>query len=248
MQMGKTAALLLLLFLTASSVALAQAQAASTVPLDLHLAKSDSAAAQKPFMAGLAMLHDFEYETAAQDFRLAESIDPGFCMAYWGEAMTYNHAIWYQQDRGAAQAALRKLGATEEQRLAKCGTERERDYLHAVDVLYFSKGTKYERDFLYSDAMAALYQKYPKDVDAGAFYALSILGTAHYGRDFRIYMRALAVLEPLFWAHPNNPGVDHYLIHSVDDPIHAPLGLAAARNYSNIPRSPATPQRGPSSH
>jgi hypothetical protein len=177
-------------------------QAAPSVPLDLHFANSGSAAAQKPFMAGLAMLHDFEYETAAQDFRLAESIDPSFCMAYWGEAMTYNHAIWYQQDRAAAQAALKKLGATEEQRLAKCGTERERDYLHAVDVLYFSEGTKYERDFLYSDAMAALYQKYPKDVNAGAFYALSIFhsayygGTARYDRDFRIYMRALAVLEP----------------------------------------------------
>jgi hypothetical protein len=172
--MGKTAATLLLLFLTFSCAALAQPPAASSVPLDLHFANFGSAAAQKPFMAGLAMLHDFEYETAAQDFRQAESIDPGFCMAYWGEAMTYNHAIWYQQDRAAAQAALKKLGATEEQRLAKCGTERERDYLHAVDVLYFSEGTKYERDFLHSDAMAALYQKYPKDVNAGAFYALSL--------------------------------------------------------------------------
>jgi hypothetical protein len=84
--MRKTAATLLLLFITSSCAALAQAPEASSVPLDLHFANSGSAAAQKPFMQGLALLHDFEYETAAQDFRRAQRIDPGFCMAYWGEA------------------------------------------------------------------------------------------------------------------------------------------------------------------
>src|SRR5262249_49983330 len=69
---------------------------------------------------------------------------------------------------------------------------------------------------------------------AAAFYALSLLGTAHDGRDFAIYMRSAAILEPLFAAHPNHPGLAHYLIHSYDDPIHAPLGLRAARAYSKI--------------
>jgi tetratricopeptide (TPR) repeat protein len=201
---------------------------------DVRFANSGSTAAQSAFLHGLTQLHNFEYQTAAEDFRRAQAIDPNFAMAYWGEAMTYNHPVWYQQQRPPAQAILKKLGDTEEARLAKCGTERERDYMRAVDIQYFGDGTKYERDFKYADAMAKLYWKYPDDVDAGAFYALALLGTAHYGRDFAIYMRALAVLEPLFFAHPNHPGVNHYLIHSVDDPVHAPLGLAAARNYSKI--------------
>jgi len=71
-------------------------------------------------------------------------------------------------------------------------------------------------------------------VDGSAFYALSLLGTAHDGRDFAIYMRSAAVLEPIFPANPQHPGIAHYLIHSYDDPIHAPLGLRAARAYSKI--------------
>jgi len=201
-----------------------------------HLAFADSGAvtAQKAFLHGLSQLHSFEYETAATDFREAQSSNTEFCMAYWGEAMTYNEPLWGPQNQPAAQAVLKKLGATEAERVAKCSADRERDYLRAVDVLYFSDGTKYDRDLKYRDAMATLYQNYPDDVDAGAFYALAILGTAHSGRDEGIFMRALAVLEPLFYKHPNHPGINHYLIHCVDDPVHAPLGLAAARNYSKI--------------
>jgi tetratricopeptide (TPR) repeat protein len=84
-----------------------------------------------------------------------------------------------------------------------------------------------------------LHRKYPDDPDAAAFYGLSLLGTAHEGRDFSIYMRAAAVLEEVFRIHPNHPGAAHYLIHSYDDPIHAPLGLRAARVYSRI--APSAP-------
>jgi hypothetical protein len=154
-------------------------------------------------------------------------------MAYWGEAMTYTHPIWFQQDRDAARAALAKLGATPADRLAKAPTERERDYLRAVDVLY-GEGSKEERDFLFADAMAALHARYPNDVDAAALHALAILGTAHAGRDFAIYMRAASLLEEVLPAHPRHPGVLHYLIHSYDDPVHAPLGMRAARVYGDV--------------
>jgi len=200
----------------------------------VSFANSGSPAAQEPFLRGLGALHDFEWDSAADNFRKAQTMDPNFAMAYWGEAMSHNDGIHFQQNTEAGRAVLNKLASTLEGRLAKCGTERERDYMRAIEALYNAPGTKDERDFKYSDAMGALFQKYPDDVDAGALYALSLLSTAHRGRDFPIFMRSLAVLEPLFFAHPNHPGVDHYLIHSVDDPIHAPLGLLAARNYSKV--------------
>ncbi len=200
---------------------------------EVSFANSGAPTAQEPFLRGLALLHDFEYDAAAEQFRKAQAIDPGFAMAYWGEAMTYNHPVWMQQDLAAARAALARLGATPEARLAKAKTERERDYLRAVEILYGS-GTKEERDFRYADAMAALHQRYPDDVDATAFYALSLLGTAHQGRDFAIYMRSAALLEEVFPTHQHHPGVLHYLIHSYDDPIHAPLGLRAARLYGAV--------------
>jgi hypothetical protein len=222
-------ALLLALPFTAD---LAPALAQSEVG-EVSFASSGATAAQVPFLRGLALLHNFEYEDAAEQFRKAQAIDPNFAMAYWGEAMTFTHPVWFQQDLTAAHAVLVRLGATPEARLRKAPTARERDYLHAVEVLY-GKGTKDERDFLFADAMASIHQRYPDDVDATAFYALSLLGTAHHGRDFSIYMRSAALLEEVFPTHQHHPGVLHYLIHSYDDPIHAPLGMRAARLYGSV--------------
>lgn len=196
-------------------------------------ANSGKPDAQEPFLRGMALLHNFEYPTAATAFREAQVADPSFAMAYWGEAMTHTHPIWFQQNAAAARAVLERLGATPAERLAKAGTERERDYLRTLDVLY-GEGEKNARDFLYADAMAALHARYPDDVDATAFYALAILGTAHEGRDFATYMRAASLLEEVFPTHMQHPGVLHYLIHSYDDPVHAPLGMRAARRYGAV--------------
>jgi hypothetical protein len=213
----------------------AEAQPAATAaPLgEVAFANSGSAAAQAPFLRGLALLHNFEYERAAAEFRLAQAADPAFAMAWWGEAMTYNHPVWMEQDQKAAQAVLARLGATPEQRLAKAKSARERGYLEAVELLYGS-GSKEERDAAYSERMGALFAAYPGDVDARAFYALSLLGLAHQGRDHVLYMRAAGLLEEVFPTHQHHPGVLHYLIHSYDDPVHAPLGLRAARLYGAI--------------
>ena len=194
---------------------------------------SGAPAAQMPFLRGLALLHDFEYERAAAEFQKAETADPRFAMAYWGEAMTHNHPVWMEQDLAAARAALARLGPTPQVRAGNAGTERERAYLAAVETLY-GEGTKADRDVRYEAAMAGLQAKYPDDVDAAAFHALAILGTSHAGRDFATYMRAAAILESLFSEHRQHPGVLHYLIHCYDDPVHAPLGLRAARLYGVV--------------
>jgi pentatricopeptide repeat protein len=108
----------------------------------------------------------------------------------------------------------------------------------AVEVLY-GEGTKFQRDTLYARAMGRLASEYPKDVEAQAFFALSLLGMSHHGRDAALYMRAAAICEEIFRDHPDHPGAAHYLIHSYDDPVHGPLGLRAARAYSVI--APAAP-------
>ena len=194
---------------------------------------SGAAEAQPYFEAGLLLLHNFEYEDAAAQFRQAREIDPGFAMAYWGEAQTLNRPIWMQQDRDAALTILERYAPTTTERLARVPTERERDWFETVEVLY-GNGPKQARDFRYRDAMRRLAEKYPDDHDAAALYALSLLGTAHDGRDFAIYMKAAAVAQPVFEANPMHPGAAHYIIHAFDDPIHAPLGLPAARAYSEI--------------
>lgn len=209
---------------------------------EVSFANSGAKAAQEPFLHGLAQLHNFEYSFAAEDFKKAEAIDPDFAMAYWGEAMTFNHGVWNQQDRTAALAALSRLGPTPEARLKKAPTEREKAYLRSLDTLY-GEGPKQARDVAYADAMEQLHAKYPDDIDGSAFYALALLGTAEGVRDERTYMRAAAILIPLFYKNPHHPGVAHYLIHSCDDPIHAPLALPAAEAYSGI-----APEAGHAQH
>lgn len=215
-----------------------QTDAANTSNGVVAFANSGAAAAQTDFLVGLAQLHNFQYPEAARSFRAAQKTDPSFAMAYWGEAMTYNHPVWAQQDRAAARAALAKLGATADERAAKAPTPREKAYLHAVEVLY-GDGDKYARDDRYALVMEQLHADFPDDIDATCFYALALLGTSHAGRDVPTYMKAAALMEDAFQQYPNHPGAAHYLIHSVDDSVHAPLGLRAARAYATIaPDSP----------
>lgn len=194
---------------------------------------SGAAAAQAEFIEGALYLHSFEYESAERAFRRAQGIDPGFAMAYWGEAMTYTHAVWDEQDIAAGRAALQRLGPSADARRSKTPTVREQGYLAAVEALY-GTGSKPRRDTLYAAAMEQLVRRFPRDMEAKAFYALALLGLNQGIRDTVTYLRASFYADTVFHANPNHPGAAHYLIHSYDDPYHAPQGLAAARAYIGI--------------
>src|SRR5216117_2235426 len=194
---------------------------------------SGAPAAQAPFIRGVLLLHSFEYQDAARAFREAQRLDSGFALAYWGEALTYTHPLWNEQDRNAARAALQRLGPTAAARRSKAPTPREQAYLDAVEILY-GEGAKSERDTAYSAAMGRLVNQFPADREAKVFYALSLLGLNQGVRDTTTYMRAAAIVEQVFRENPNHPGAAHLLIHCYDDPVHAPLGLPAARAYSKI--------------
>jgi tetratricopeptide (TPR) repeat protein len=194
---------------------------------------SGSPAAQPHFIRGVLFLHSFEYESAAEEFREAQHLDSGFAMAYWGEAMTYTHPVWNEQDVAAARQVLNRLASTAEARKAKARTHREQMYLAAVESLY-GDGSKARRDTTYSAAMQQLVGAHPDDMEAQAFYALSLLGLNQGVRDVPTYMRAAAIVEPIFEKNPDHPGAAHYIIHAYDDPAHAPKGFKAARAYSKI--------------
>jgi len=77
--------------------------------VDLHVFGSNTA--QPHFKRGLLLLHSFEYTDAREEFLKAQEKDPEMGMAYWGEAMTYNHAIWGEQDYDEGLLALEKYKA-----------------------------------------------------------------------------------------------------------------------------------------
>ncbi len=189
---------------------------------------SGSAKAQAHFLRGLAALHSFWYEEAIEAFQESTKVDPDFAMGYWGEAMAYNHPLWSEQDIAAARQVLTKIKETPKL------TERERAYLNAVKLLY-GEGDKRARDIAYSAAMEKIYRAYPDDLDAAAFYSLSLLGLVRAeDKSYRLQAQAGAIALDVYQKNPNHPGAAHYIIHAFDDPDHAILALPAARRYADI--------------
>ena len=189
---------------------------------------SGSEKAQAHFLRGLAALHSFWYEEAIEAFRESTKAEPDFAMGYWGEAMAYNHPLWSEQDIATARQVLARIKETPKL------TERERAYINAVRLLY-GEGDKRARDTAYSAAMEKIYRAYPEDLDAAAFYSLSLLGLVR-GEDksYRLQARAGAIALDVYQKNPNHPGAAHYIIHAFDDPEHAILALPAARRYAGI--------------
>jgi tetratricopeptide (TPR) repeat protein len=194
---------------------------------------SEVPAAQEAFIQGMLLLHLFEYPYAREEFLRAQQLEPDFAMAYWGEAMTYNHPIWDEQDLAAARDALMKLGPTPEIRVARTPVAREQGLLAALEQLY-GPGSKAQRDQAYLRSMEQLAAAYPEDHEVQLFYALSLFGVQAGVRDTASYMLATAVAQGVFSDNPQHPGAAHYLIHGVDDPVHAVLGLRAARALAKM--------------
>lgn len=206
----------------------------------ITFATSGAPAAQAAFIEGVKNLHSFEFDPAREAFREAQQKDPGFAMAYWGEAMSYNHPLWAEQDTNAAKGALERLAPTREGRLAKAPMPKEKAYLEAVDLLFYGPADKLARDIAYSDAMSRLYEQYPTDHEVATFYALSLLGNVRPGdKGFRRQALAASVAQKVFQENPRHPGAAHFVIHSFNDPDHAPLALPHARVYAGI--APAAP-------
>jgi len=186
-------------------------------------------------MRGVALLHSFTYEESAEAFRDAAARDPHCAMAHWGLAMTEYHQLW---EPYAGPAELQR-GAAEIQkaRELKPAKPREKDYVEALGVFYdgWEQRSHAARADAYREAMRGVHERNPKDQEAAIFYALALVATATpEDKTYGNQRKAAAILEPVFAARPDHPGVAHYLIHAYDNPVLAPQGLAAARSYSKI--------------
>jgi tetratricopeptide (TPR) repeat protein len=203
----------------------------------VHFPVSCTASSQRALGRGVALLHSFWYEEAEKEFVEIAKDDPACAMAHWGVAMSLWHQLW---DRPNAATIKRSMAELKKAQSLHPATDRERDYITALRAFYQNKGDHDKRAKAYSQAMEGVYQRYPSDREAAAFYALSLLASEPDGdTTFVNRKKAAAVLETLFKEEPNHPGVAHYLIHSYDKPQLAELGLPAARSYAKI--APAAP-------
>ena len=194
---------------------------------------------QPQFSSAVAMLHSFWYEKASDTFAAVAQKDPTCGMAYWGIAMTYYHPIWQAPGPADLKAGA---AAAEKAKLAGAKTQRERDYIAAIQTFYTDadKLDHRTRALAYEKAMDQLQARYTDDHEAAIFRALALLASAPpTDKTYVNQKKAGAILEPLFVEQPEHPGIAHYIIHAYDYPPLAPRALDAARRYAEIaPDSP----------
>jgi len=232
----------LLLGLTFVVLLSASAASAQEKLGQVHFPVSCSAVAQQEFDRAVALLHSFWFDASAKAFAAVTQTDPGCALAHWGEAMATlfnpNPFVGTPTPKGLQDGCP----AIERAKAAGPKTQRERDYIAAVESLCQDrdKTDQRARVLAYEQAMERLSRTYPEDREAAIFYALALNVTASpVDKTYANQLKAAEILEKVFAEQPNHPGVAHYLIHSYDYPPIAHRGLSAARRYAGI--APAAP-------
>jgi hypothetical protein len=197
---------------------------------------SCNTSAQNLMSRAVALLHSFGYEEARIAFDAAAKADPTCAMAHWGVARTWYHPIWAPpspDELKAGDAALSRalaIGAK---------TERERDYINALAVFYKDWQTVNHatRAKAYEQALAKVHERHPNDDEAAIFHALQLVAIGYLDPTDKTYAwqkKGGEILNQVLPRHQKHPGVAHYIIHSLDYPTVAELGLKAARAYAKI--------------
>ncbi len=211
----------------------------------LKFSLSCSYETRETFDLAVALLHSFQYGEAEKAFVKVIDADPNCPMAYWGVAMSIYHAAWFpptKEDlmKGAQVLAIAKGLSMD---------EKQRDYINAIDAFYtgWENLDHRERARRFEQKMEQLYLNYPEDIEAAIFYSLALFSTRdRVGKVYKNEMKAGKILESLFTANPNHPGIAHYIIHNYDNSILAEKGLKTARRYARIAPSSAHAQHMPS--
>jgi hypothetical protein len=231
------AAVIVALYLGVGTILQAGAQATAPKPEQfgqVNFPVSCTGEAQAKFHRAMALYHSFDWKRGQAAFGEIASLDPRCGMAHWGLAMiaAENPFPW--------PVGLKlKEGAEAIQKAKDVGaaTPRERDYIAALEALYKDQETvpHRQRALAYEQAMEKLAATYPDDVEAKILYALAVSANHDLNdKTFARPLKAAGLLEPLFAAYPQHPGVAHYLIHSYDYPPMAHKGLEAAKRYAQI--------------
>jgi tetratricopeptide (TPR) repeat protein len=189
---------------------------------------------QSQIEEGVALLHSFQYREARSTFAEVSKQDPHCAMAYWGKAMSLYQQLWGWPGARAFAKGHEDIETADK---LTALTPRERAYIDVARLFYHAlpDGGQDARMEAFSEGWERVYREFPKDTDAGAFYGLSLVALAEAGVDEAANRKkAIAVLDPLFRAAPNNPGPAHYLVHAADTPDLAPQGLDAALRYASI--------------
>jgi len=203
----------------------------------VHFAVGCNAAAQREFDTAMAYYHSFAFPQMQPPLERVLQADPACGMAYWLRTLgaLNNPFAW---PTVISPAILSEgAGILDTARRTGLGSQRERDYVDALAVFFrdHDRLDHRTRARALESALEQVMQRYPQDTEAAILYALVL--SANFDPSDKKYtnqLKATTILDPIFKAQPEHPGVAHYLIHSYDYPPIAARGLDAARRYGKI--------------
>ncbi|MBB5285891.1 tetratricopeptide (TPR) repeat protein [Rhabdobacter roseus] len=175
---------------------------------DLKIATS-SEFTQKYFSQGVALLHCFWDFEAYRAFKEAIRHDSTSLMPYWGlySAIGAIEGNDFDQDKKWALSKLKELKVK--------ASEHEKLYAEAI-LLRDSGGENGKKE--YQKKLEMIVHKYPEDVEAKLFLALSKMAgydTDLNPREGQLYAEYL--IRDLLRTHPENAAAHHYWIHLMEN-------------------------------
>jgi len=212
-------------------------------PFDLgeHSRKitTESEDAQAWFDFGLNWLYAFHNEEAAFCFRQAIDADPACAMAHWGVAHAvgpYYNGPWVRLVDPLRSEILATAFASSRTAadLARNATPVEQALVHALVARFGAEHNDDQAIFdswddAYADAMAAVYERFPDDLDVAALTVEALIvrtpwrlwdlptGTPAEGASTE---EAIAIIERCFADQPEatrrHPGLLHFWIHIME--------------------------------
>lgn len=204
--------------------------AGPTGPRGIQLDTGCGAVSQQSFDQGFYFLHNMSYTRARDTFEAAAAADPVCAMLSWGAAMTYFQPLWPGKPNAAALAKGTQAAAAA--RAAARGAT-DRDYAAAVSAFYDGEGLDYQvRLKNWEAGQRKLAAKYPDDVEAQAFHALSRLAIVdRKDKTYAVANEVGATIERLMQQRPEHPGLMHYLVHAYDNPALAGRATGVSAEY-----------------
>ncbi|HEX2198638.1 MAG TPA: hypothetical protein VHG88_08460, partial [Burkholderiales bacterium] len=200
----------------------------------VHFQVECNATAQREFNVAMAYYHSFAWHQMQAPLERVLLSDPTCGMAHWLRALAaLNNPFGWPTVISAATLSEgpRILQAARD---AGLKSARERDYVDAL-AGFFSATEHKARAKALETGLRRVMERNPQDSEAATLYALVL--SANFDPNDKKYtnqLQAARILEPIFKAQPEHPGVAHYLIHSYDYPPIAKHGLDAARRYGKI--------------
>src|SRR3989454_8358710 len=147
------------------------------------------------------MLISFGSAPPASPSGAVAQADPACGIAHWGVAMNLlgNPFGWPPSPKALADG----WAAVERAKTAGAKTQRERDYISAIETFYKDADTVNHRTGAlgYRQAMEQLTARYPDDREAAVFYALALNATAlPTDKTNADQLKAAGILEKVFAA------------------------------------------------